>query len=133
MYARLPHRFLLGLDRSAVAVARSAERNRTHLESGRLELRQGAVEDLEVLDGSFDLACCLDANVFWTVSAAAELDRLHRALRPGGRLHVMYGPAPGDFSAALETVRRHLAASPFAGAEVRRTDRGSEVRATRAD
>lgn len=130
--ARLPLGYLLGVDRSAVAVARSAERNRAHLEAGRVELRRGVLADLEVPDGSFDLAFCVDVNVFWTVPAAVELDRLYRALRPGGRLHVMDGPAPGDFSAALETVRRHLAASSFAGAEVRRTDRGSEVRATRA-
>lgn len=129
--ARLPRGFLLGLDRSAVAVARSAERNRTHLETGRLELRQGALADLEVADGSFDLAFCVDVNVFWTGPATVELDRLHRALRPGGRLHVMYGPGPADFSAALETVRQNVTASPFAGAEVLRTERGSEVRTTR--
>lgn len=63
----LPLGYLLGVDRSAVAVARSADRNRAHPEAGRLELRQGVVADLEVPDGSFDLAFCADVNVFWTV------------------------------------------------------------------
>ena len=128
---RLEHGFLLGLDRSAVAIERSTMRNLGHLEAGRLELRLGHLADLDVPDGSFDVAFCVDVNLFWTGSARRELDRLHRALRPGGRLHVCYGPSPSDLIAALEAVRREIEASPFSRAEVRRSDRGSEVRATR--
>ena len=70
--------------------------------------------------------------MFWTTAAAVELDRLHLALRPGGMLHVMYGPAHGDRSATLQTVYRHLEASPFIEVELQRAGRGgSEVRATR--
>ena len=127
---RLEHGFLLGLDRSALAIERSTKRNRSQLEAGRLELRLGHLADIEVPDGSFDVAFCVDVNLFWTGSAQRELERLHRALRPGGRLHICYGPSPGDPTAALEAVRRQLEASPFGSAEVRRADRGSEVRAT---
>jgi SAM-dependent methyltransferase len=130
--ARLSSGFLLGLDRSAVAVARSTERNGAHLEAGRLELRRGALSDLDVAAGSFDVAFCLDVNLFWTTPATVELDRLHRALRPGGLLHVMFGPAPRDLSPALEAVRQRLEASSFRQPEVRRANRGSEVRAVRA-
>jgi SAM-dependent methyltransferase len=129
--SRLEQGFLLGVDRSSVAIERSARRNQHFLDSGRLELRLGRLADLEVPAGSFDLAFCVDVNLFWTGAAQPELDRLHQALRPGGRLHVCYGPTPRDPAAALETVRRHVEASPFGQAEVRRTDRGSEVRATK--
>jgi ubiquinone/menaquinone biosynthesis C-methylase UbiE len=127
---RLEQGFLLGVDRSATAVARSTQRNQVHLDSGRLDLRVGTLADLEVPDESFDVAFCIDVNLFWTGTAQPELDRLHRALRPGGRLHIFYGPTPRDPTDALAAVRRHLEASPFGRAEVRRTDRGSEVRAT---
>ena len=126
---RLERGFLLGIDRSAVAIERSAKRNRAHLVTGRLELRQCALSDLDVADGSFDLVFSVNVNLFWTGPAQAELELLHRALRPGGALHVLYGPGPGDPTEALDTVRRQIEASPFNRAEVRRTDRGSEVRA----
>jgi SAM-dependent methyltransferase len=92
--SRLEQGFLLGVDRSSVAIERSARRNQHFLDSGRLELRLGRLADLEVPAGSFDLAFCVDVNLFWTGAAQPELDRLHQALRPGGRLHVCYGPTP---------------------------------------
>lgn len=129
---RLEHGFLLGIDRSAVATARSTKRNQAHLDAGRLELRLGRLVDLDVPDGSFDVAFSVDVNLFWTGPAHPELSLLHRALHQGGRLHVLYGPTPRDPTKALETVRRQIEESPFGGAEVRRSDRGSEVRARKA-
>ena len=128
---RLGQGFLLGVDRSPMAIERSTKRNQRFLDTGRLELRLGRLADLEVPDDSFDVAFCVDVNLFWIGTGQRELDRLHRALRPGGRLHVFYGPTPGDPAPTLDTVRRHLEASPFRRAEVRRTDRGSEVRASK--
>jgi ubiquinone/menaquinone biosynthesis C-methylase UbiE len=129
---RLRHGFLLGIDRSAVAIERSTRRNQACVDAGRLELRLCALADLEVPDASFDVAFSINVNLFWTGPAQRELALLHRMLRPGGRLHVQYGPAPGNLSAALATVRQGVEGSPFGRAEVRWTDRGSEVRAIRA-
>jgi SAM-dependent methyltransferase len=128
---RLAHGFLLGIDRSALAIERSVTRNQVYVDAGRLELRRCTLADLQVPDDSFDVAFSVNVNLFWTGSAQLELDLLHRALRPGGRFHVLYGPGPGDPTEALATVRRHLEASPFGRAEVRRTERGSEVRAAK--
>lgn len=124
--------FLLGIDRSAVAIERSTTRNRPFVDAGRLELRRCTLADLEVPDEMFDVAFSVNVNLFWTSPARPELDRLYRALRPAGRLHILYGPAPGDLSQALAAVRRRLEESAFGRAEVRRTERGSEVRATKA-
>ncbi|HLL62541.1 MAG TPA: class I SAM-dependent methyltransferase [Propionibacteriaceae bacterium] len=129
---RLTHGSLLGIDRSTLAVERAARRNQACIDAGRLELRCCALADLAVPENSFDLAFSVNVNLFWTGPAQAELDLLHRALRPGGRLHVLYGPAPGDPTEALATVRRRLEASRFGRVEVHRAERGSEVRATRA-
>jgi SAM-dependent methyltransferase len=128
---RLERGFLLGIDRSTVAIERSTRRNRAHLDAGRLELRRCTLSDLDVPEGSFDLAFSLDVNLFWTGPARLELELLHRALGPNGRLHVLFGPAPGDLTTALAAARRHVEESPFRQAEVRRTERGSEVRAVK--
>ena len=130
---RLDDGSLVGIDRSAVAMARSAKRNEAHVDAGRLELRQGALADLVVPDDSFDLAFCINVNLFWTGPAHRELDLLHRALRPGGSLHVLYGPGPGDPTDALATVRQQIEASarsagPGYGVRVAG---GSEIRATK--
>ena len=129
---RLTRGFLLGIDRSAVAIQRSTRRNQASLDAGRLELRRCTLAELEVPDGSLDVAFSVNVNLFWTGPAQLELYLLFRALRPGGRLHLLYGPGPGDPTDALATVRRSLEASPFGRADVRRTERGSEVRAARA-
>lgn len=128
---RLPHGFLLGIDRSPVAIERSRKRNQLCIDAGRLELRRGAVSDLAVPDASFDVVFSLNVNLFWTGPAQRELDLLHRALRPGGRLHIQYGPAPGDLGGALATVQRQVEGSPFGRAEMYRSRRGSEVRAVK--
>jgi SAM-dependent methyltransferase len=114
-----------------VAIERSTRRNQPYVDAGRLELRRCTLAGLEVPDGSFDVAFSVNVNLFWTGPAQPELDVLHRALRPGGRLHVLYGPGPGDPTEALAAVGAQLADSPFRACEVRRTERGSEVRATR--
>ena len=87
--ARLDRGFLLGIDRSAVAIERSTRRNSAYVDGGRLELRRCTLAGLEVPDDSFEVAFSINVNLFWTGPAGAELDLLHRALRPGGRLHVM--------------------------------------------
>ncbi len=90
---------LLAVDRSAVAIQRTAHRNATHLASGRLVVRQCALDSLTVPPHSFDKALTLNVNLFWVTNPCRELAVLSRALRPGGTLHVLYGaagPTAGD-------------------------------------
>ncbi|MCO1654000.1 class I SAM-dependent methyltransferase [Pseudonocardia humida] len=82
---------LLAVDRSAVAVRRTAQRNAEHVAAGRLEVRQAALHELDLPTGELDAAFSIDVNLFWTGPAATELGMLAAALRPGGALHVCYG------------------------------------------
>ena len=82
---------LLAVDRSPVAVERTARRCREHLEAGRLAVQQCALASLSAEADSIDTAFAVDVNLFWATSAAPELAVLARVLRPGGRLHVLYG------------------------------------------
>ena len=81
---------LLAVDRSAVAVRRTAARNAAHVATGRLEVRAAALETL-VVEPAVDVAFAIDVNVFWTRPAGPAPAAMLRALRPGGRLLVLYG------------------------------------------
>ncbi|MGW0227185.1 class I SAM-dependent methyltransferase [Actinopolymorpha singaporensis] len=89
--ARLRSGRLVALDRSAVAVRRTLDRNAGHVSAGRLEVRHGELDTLDLPDHSLDVAFSVDVNLFWTRCPTAELHLLTAALRPGGALWVLYG------------------------------------------
>lgn len=86
------------IDRSAVATARAARRNATHLAAGRIAVRQTTLAGLAAPAYTFDKALAINVNLFWVSDPAAELTVLKHALRPGAPLHILYGadgpPAP---------------------------------------
>ncbi len=95
---RLTTGSMLAVDRSAVAVRRAAARNAGHLAAGRLRLEQAELGTLDVRP-EFDVAFTLDVNVFWTRPDGPELAVLAGAVRPGGRVFVLYGaggPTTGE-------------------------------------
>ena len=97
--ARLRTGRLMAVDRSAVAVERTARRNAEHVDAGRLAVRRSELHALDVIPGGFDAAYAIDVNVFWTRRPGPELTVLARALRPAGQLFVLYGaggPTPAD-------------------------------------
>jgi SAM-dependent methyltransferase len=99
------------VDRSPVAVERTRRRNAAHLESGRLEVVQSELDTL--VTSGFDKAFSVNVNVFWTTGAARELAVLHDALRPGGRLYVLYGGGPTGEDRATRTIADALAGHGF--------------------
>jgi SAM-dependent methyltransferase len=128
---RLTTGWMLALDRSAVATRRTAQRCAAHVATGRLEVRTGGLEALDVPDGAFDAAFCVDVNLFWTRSPAPELALLRAALRPGGALHVCYGDAPGGPDKASGLVSEALRAAGLADVTVRRGAGGLAISARR--
>lgn len=127
--ARLTTGRLLALDRSAVATRRTAQRCAGYVAAGRLEVRTGALDALEVPDGSFDAAFGVDVTLFWTRSPAPEAALLRRALRPGGALHVCYGEVPGGTAKVTGPVSTALEAAGFEGIAVRRGPGGVAISA----
>lgn len=108
---------MLALDRSAVAVRRTTERNAGHVASGALVVRRADLAELTDTDappGSLDAAFTVNVNLFWTRDPGPELTVLRRALRPGGLLHVLYGGAPpGGTGRVLSAVRDALRTHGF--------------------
>lgn len=118
--ARLGDGRLVGIDRSATAVAASARLNQEAVERGVAEFRQLAIESVDpTLLGTFDTVFCVNVNAFWTRPAQRELGVVGGMLRPGGLFHLMYTPRAGsDFDKIRGPVLRQLGEAGL-GAELR--------------
>lgn len=92
---RLQGGHLLGVDRSATAVAAAVARNAQHVHAGTATFRCAPLAELDpaALD-PFDTMVAVNVNLFWVGPARAELDLLAGLLSPEGRLHLVYEP-PG--------------------------------------
>lgn len=86
--------FMLAVDRSGKATARTRSRNASHVEAGRLKVLEASLAQLPDSTGMFDVAFSINVNVFWTDPHGPELDVLFRSLCPDGRLAILYGPDP---------------------------------------
>ena len=100
---RLTRGSLLGLDRSAKAVAASIERNREAVARGTAEFRALALEDADPDElGRFDTVFAINVNLFWVRPAQKELRLIASLLRSGGKLWLFYEPPSGEDLARLE-------------------------------
>jgi SAM-dependent methyltransferase len=126
---RLATGHLTAVDRSAVAVGRTLRRAAGHVRAGRLTVVRAALDALEVT--GVDKAFSVNVNVFWTTGADRELAALHRALRPGGRLFVLYGTGPGEGERVLASVAAAVPAAGFAAVERLRSPHGIGIAAER--
>jgi SAM-dependent methyltransferase len=120
---------LHAVDRSSVAVERASRRGAKHLAAGRLVLHLTALADLPLAPGSIDAAFAVDVNAFWVGDARAELAALARVLRPGGRLHLLWGRGPADPQRVLDRVSARLTALRFEQVVPRRSPAGTGVSA----
>jgi SAM-dependent methyltransferase len=118
---------LLAIDRSAVAIARSADRNAAHVQAGRLEVRESTVRSLAVPPGTFDKVFSVNVNLFWTGDPARELAVLKQAMRPGGTLYVLYGDGPTGADRVTPVIAESLTAHGFADVEVLQSEHGIGV------
>ncbi len=106
---RLPRGRLIGVDASGKMVDQARERL-----GGRVELRVVDLIDLG-LDREVD-AVFSNAVFHWIADHERLFERLHAALRPGGRLAAQCG-AEGNVARVLEAVRGAYAEGDFADAE----------------
>jgi SAM-dependent methyltransferase len=99
---RLTRGSLLGLDRSATAVAAAVHRNRDAVGRGTAEFRSLALEDADPdLLGRFDTVFAVNVNLFWVRPAQRELGLIARMLRPAGKLWLFYDPPSSEDAARL--------------------------------
>jgi SAM-dependent methyltransferase len=91
-----PHGHVLAIDRSAKAIAQLTDLSADLIAAGRLTARQVAAEALVLAPNErrYDIAFAVRVGAFdgrHPVAGAQALERLGRALVPGGRLFVAGG------------------------------------------
>ena len=130
--AHLDGGHLLAVDRSPVAVERTAKRHPGMIEAGRLTVRESSLGALDLPAAALDKAFAVNVNLFWTRDPSPEAGLLWRALRPGGVLHVLYGadgPTSGDRVTA--PIAAALAGHGFVPERIAEPGRGLGVTAHR--
>jgi SAM-dependent methyltransferase len=120
---------LLAIDRSAVAVSRTTERNASHIRTGRLAVRESTVLGLEVSPGTFGKVFSVNVNLFWVNDPARELAVLRHAMKPGGTLHILYGDGPAGAGRGTPVIADALTAQGFIDVEVLKSEHGLGVSA----
>jgi ubiquinone/menaquinone biosynthesis C-methylase UbiE len=78
---------VVGVDRSETMLEMARLRNRSLIESGRVELHLGSVEKLPVEDAIFDKAMTMNSLHLWP-DPVAGLKEIRRTLRVGGRIAI---------------------------------------------
>lgn len=126
---RLVRGRLLGLDRSAAAIAAARERNAAAIASGRARFLRTALADVETAPlGTYDKILACDVNVFWTGPAARELAVVSALLAPGGRLLLACAPPAGRPPGPVEeALHAHLRQAGFRTAASTRALPGSTL------
>lgn len=98
---------IVGLERSATAIARARKKHAAQLDSGRVRLVHADLANVdpdrllgEIGDGTqgFDKILAVNVNLFWTKKPSAELALIRRLLAPGGTLCLYYGYGTPDAS-----------------------------------
>ncbi|MFY1669637.1 class I SAM-dependent methyltransferase [Plantactinospora sp. WMMB334] len=114
---------IVAIDRAATMARLAAERNASHIRSGRAEIRCAEFESVGLPDRYFTKIFAVNVNLFWLGAAARHIDRMRNLLAPEGRLYV-FGERPpsGHPMANLTSTERLLRDHGFA------TSRSMDVR-----
>lgn len=89
--AQLTSGRILGLDRSAGAIAAARKRNSTWEASGKAHFVHSPLSDLASDGDRFDKIFAINVNLFWT-DPAAELPVVRKRLKEKGTLYLFYEP-----------------------------------------
>jgi cyclopropane fatty-acyl-phospholipid synthase-like methyltransferase len=131
--ARLDGGRIVGVERSATAIARAAKRHAALIDCGKVHLLRAGLEkldrsrvlaEIEPATGGFDKVVAVNVNLFWTKRPTAELALIRQVLAPDGTLYLFYGYGQpgGHTSAGPKPAPGHLidylATAGFDGATV---------------
>lgn len=85
MAGRVANGCIEGLDLSETMVALAQKKNKKHIASGKVTIRQGDFGKTIYNDNSFDKICSANTIYFWP-APEVYLEKTHRILKPGGKL-----------------------------------------------
>ncbi len=109
-----------GVDSSQEMVDQSTVRNAKAIESGRVDLRLGSVENVPFEDNIFNKVVAIDSMQVWP-DAVAGLRELRRGMKPGSRSALGFTPYSGQSKNGLPEV---LTGAGFSEVNVVEADEG---------
>ena len=115
--ARLGRGTILGIDRSPIMTAAAVKRNAAAIAAGRVVVRTGTLEAVDLAPGGFDLVFAINVSLFQR-DARVELGRIRERLAPSGQIHLFYEtPSWVHSTAFLIETRARLTAAGFTVAD----------------
>jgi ubiquinone/menaquinone biosynthesis C-methylase UbiE len=79
---------VFGIDYSAASVAVARERNRSSIERGRVDIREGFVSSLPFPDHTFDFVTAVETHYYWP-DLPGDVREVRRVLKPGGTFMII--------------------------------------------
>ncbi|WP_327042210.1 class I SAM-dependent methyltransferase [Micromonospora ureilytica] len=86
---------IVAIDRAATMVRLATQRNLSHIDAGRAEIRRAGFESADLPTDHFTKIFAVNVSLFWLGDAAQQIARMRSLLVPGGRLYV-FGERPTD-------------------------------------
>ncbi|MBQ1022601.1 methyltransferase domain-containing protein [Micromonospora sp. D93] len=98
---------IVAIDRAATMVRLATQRNLSHVEAGRAEIRRAGFESADLPTDHFSKIFAVNVSLFWLGDAAQQVARMRSLLAPGGRLYV-FGERPTDAHATANLTAAEL-------------------------
>ncbi|MEW2143520.1 class I SAM-dependent methyltransferase [Micromonospora vinacea] len=84
---------IVAIDRAATMVRLATQRNLSHIDAGRAEIRRAGFESAVLPTDHFTKIFAVNVSLFWLGDAAQQIARIRSLLAPQGRLYV-FGERP---------------------------------------
>ncbi|RKR86205.1 methyltransferase family protein [Micromonospora pisi] len=94
---------IVAIDRAATMARLAAERNASHIRSGRAEIRHAGFDSTELPPHYFTKIFAVNVSLFWLGAATEQIERMRSLLAPGGTLAV-FGERPMSANATANVV-----------------------------
>ncbi|BAZ46915.1 hypothetical protein NIES4102_39610 (plasmid) [Chondrocystis sp. NIES-4102] len=113
--------YIAGIDYSKEMVEQATDRNRSAIDAGLVDLRQGSVESLSFEDSTFDKALAVNSMQVWS-DATLGLREMRRVMKNvDGRIALGFTPYSGQSSNGLTEM---LTTAGFTEVQLVETERG---------
>jgi ubiquinone/menaquinone biosynthesis C-methylase UbiE len=113
--------YIAGIDYSKEMVEQSTARNKSAIDTGLVDLRQGSVESLPFEDNTFDKALAVNSMQVWSDAAIALLEIRRVLKKVEGKIALGFTPHSGQSSNGLTEM---LTTAGFTEMQLVETERG---------
>jgi cyclopropane fatty-acyl-phospholipid synthase-like methyltransferase len=122
---RLTDGSILGIDRSPVMAAAARQRNAAAIRDGRVAVRTGTLDRVDLAPAAFDVAFAINVSLF-TRESSQELARIRQHLVAGGRFYLFFeAPSWTRSTESARAAQMNLTAAGFDVYTAPRSDIGT--------